>query len=98
MQIFCLFFCVLCELGGKITAKVTQRTHDLFDRKHFNATPIFIVWLFASQKMARKSLKEASFSKKSYIFVWSFIMINNISNEYKTISCCRLYNRLSFRV
>ncbi len=67
MQIFCLFFCVLCELGGKITAKnakVTQRTHDLFDRKHFNATPIFIVWLFASQKMARKSLKEASFSKK----------------------------------
>ena len=64
MQIFCLFFCVFCELGSKITAKVTQRTHDLFDRKHFNATPIFIVWLFASQKMARKSLKEASFSKK----------------------------------
>ena len=30
MQIFCLFFCVLCELGGKITArieKVTQCTH-----------------------------------------------------------------------
>ncbi|SCQ20833.1 hypothetical protein TFUB22_00975 [Tannerella forsythia] len=30
MQIFCLFFCVLCELGGKITArnaKVTQSTH-----------------------------------------------------------------------
>ena len=29
MQIFCLFFCVLCELGGKITArnaKVTQST------------------------------------------------------------------------
>ena len=30
MQIFCLFFCVFCELGSKITArieKVTQCTH-----------------------------------------------------------------------